>query len=95
VFYEDAWRTIRRFKNSKEVNAHLEETQAIRLRGDTQIVEGRVIDTRTNTQVAHVEPFDIEIGPTMAEAANTPKGSLVGVNVKICEEKVSECPGSE
>lgn len=71
VRFEGEWRTAKRFRTAEEVQAHLDETDAIRKRGDTEIIEGRVVDLRSlsGKVVAEVEPFHPEAGPSMEEAA--------------------------
>lgn len=68
----DKWRAAKRFRTSEEVQSHLDETEAIRKRGDTEIIEGRVLDMNSTfqTKVATVKAFCPTLhGPSMIEAA--------------------------
>lgn len=64
------WRAMKRFRDAKEVQAHLEETEAIRKRGDSDIIEGRILDhNQLSRVVGHVKSFTKECGPSMLDAA--------------------------
>jgi len=71
VKHEGEWKTAKRFRTQAQTQAHLDETEAIRKRGDTEIIEGRVIDLNTLSEkvVARVKAFMPELGPSMEQAA--------------------------
>ena len=71
VKWEGEWKVAKRFRTGTEVQKHLDETEAIRKRGDTEIIEGRVIDLNSWNEkvVATVKPFLPEVGPSLKEAA--------------------------
>ena len=77
VMWEGEWRTAKRFRTAAEAQAHLDETEAIRRRGDTEIVEGRVVDLNSlsGKVVARVMPFHLEVGPSMEEAREAVEGA--------------------
>ena len=81
VKFEGEWKTVRRFKTTAEVQAHLDETEAIRRRGDTEIIEGRVVDLNSvsGKVVATVAPFMPEVGPSMEQAARDVLNAAEGV----------------
>ena len=85
VKWEGEWKAAKRFRTSQEAQKHIDETEAIRKRGDTEIIEGRVIDLNSLTDrvVAQIKPFMPEMGPSMEQAAKdiqaaieAPQGSL-------------------
>jgi hypothetical protein len=55
VKYQGNWKTYKFFKTAKQVNKHLADTEKKRKEG-TEIIEGRVIDLNTDSQVAHIKP---------------------------------------
>ena len=95
VFFDDNWQGVKQYRTKAEVQAHLDETEAIRKQGDVPIVEGRIMSIRTGSELVHIPPFEPVSGPSMVEAARTPHGALVGVNVDISSEKPSGLPGNE
>jgi hypothetical protein len=71
------WKPMKRFRDAKEIQKHLDETEAIRKRGDTEIIEGRVIDhNQLGRVVATVKPFLPEIGPSLEDAAKDIKAKV-------------------
>jgi hypothetical protein len=74
------WKAMKRFRDVKEVNRHLEETEAVRKRGDTDIIEGRVIDhNQLDRVVATVKPFSFEAGPSMKQASKDIRKAIEGI----------------
>jgi hypothetical protein len=67
VKHQGNWKTYKFFKTEKQVNKHLADTEKKRREG-TEIIEGRVIDLNTDTQVAHVKPSG-GLGISMFDAA--------------------------
>jgi len=52
------WRPVKRFRDRVEVQKHIDDTNAIRERGDTEIIEGRVLDNNHVFRVvATIPPF--------------------------------------
>ena len=71
LFPEEGWRSVAGFKSMAQVQAYSDEQESIRKKGDTQILEGVIIDIRTNKQVYRIPPFE----PSEMEAAKAnPKG---------------------
>lgn len=69
---EGEWRIVKQWRSEDGVRKHLRETEDARHRGDTRIIEGRIIDIKSGTEVHHIQPFTPEKdqGPTMREAAH-------------------------
>lgn len=66
----DQWKPVKSFKDWDGVKRHIEETEAIRKRGDTDIIPGRVLDLNNfNRVVANIKGYTQEKGPSMEEAA--------------------------
>lgn len=65
------WRVVKRWRSEEGVRRHLRETEEVRERADTEIVEGRIIEVKTGREVYHIQPFTPArpVGPTMREAA--------------------------
>ena len=81
VKHEGEWKTAKRFRSSAEVQGHLDETAAIRKRGDTEIIEGRVIDLNSLSEkvVARVDAYMPEMGPSMEQAARDIRKAAEGM----------------
>lgn len=91
VLHGGEWKTYKFFKTAKQINKHLKDTEKQRSEG-TEIIEGRVIDLNTDTQVAHVKPSG-GLGLTMRDAARD-----LSVNQdksKINQEKFDKTLGTE
>jgi hypothetical protein len=69
VLLEKDWRLVKKFRTRESVKKYIDEIEVARKRGDTEIIEGKVLDIGGNI-VATILPFTIEkVGPSMAEAA--------------------------
>jgi hypothetical protein len=67
---DEPWKPMKRFRDAKEVQKHLDETEAIRKRGDTEIIEGRVLDhNQLDRVVATVKPYVPVEGISLEDAA--------------------------
>jgi len=87
VMFDGGWKSAKGFRSESEWRKHVDDVEALRKRGDTEIIRGKVIEIHSGRCVAEVAPYTpAEVGPGMSEAAKTPKGSLVGVNVDISEK---------
>jgi len=92
---EQPWKAMKRFRDVKEVNRHLESTEAIRKRGDTDIIEGRVIDNNNfGKVVATVESSMAECGPSLEEAARDISQAIKENPLNIAKEKFEKPLGS-
>ena len=83
------WKSMGGFKSIAQVQAYSDEQEAIRKRGDTQILEGIIIDLRTNKQIHRVPPFM----PETPEGVGA-KGFLVGRESgkgRKCQRGVNFC----
>jgi len=89
VLFADGWKVMAGFKSVAQVQAYSDEQEVIRKKGDTEILEGVIIDIRSDRQIHRIPPFKPE--PDGVEAAKSvePKGFLSDVKAAK-EEKVDE-----
>lgn len=73
------WKSAKRFRTMQEVDAHVDETEEIRKKGDTQIIEGRVMDMNYTfgREVLRIRPFNP--CPDLKDAASKIKKAIKGV----------------
>jgi single-stranded DNA-specific DHH superfamily exonuclease len=94
VKYEGEWkRGVKTFKTAKEVNKHLDDTNEIRKRGDTEIIEGYVIDLNTMQRVAHIKPYmPLEMAQSMFDVAKdlSLKEDNIEINKEIFDKSVGK-----
>ena len=69
VKYEDGWRTYKFFKTLNQVKKHVNDTEEIRQKGDTEIIEGRVIDLNDDSVLVKIPPYIPLDGMTMFDIA--------------------------
>ena len=89
VLFPDGWKSMAGFKSLAQVQAYSDEQETIRKRGDTEILEGVIIDIRTDRQIHRVPPFKPEESGLEAAKAAEPRGFLSDVK-SVKDEKISE-----
>jgi hypothetical protein len=88
VLHDGEWQTAKKWRTEEEVRIHVKDTEAIRMRGDTAIIEGVIRNLKTGRPVHRIPSFTPEeVGPGMEEASKSSKGVNAGVEAKI-EENV-------
>jgi hypothetical protein len=69
VKFEGGWRTYKHFKTLNQVKKHVDDTEKIRQKGDTEIIEGRVIDLNDESILVKIPPYVPLDGMTMFDIA--------------------------
>ena len=81
------WKSMAGFKTVAQCEAYRLEQEAIREEGDTEILEGVIIDIRTNKQVARIPPFKPDTPETLEDVKKVePKGFLSDVKSANSED---------
>lgn len=60
VFVDEKWQTAMLFSTEKEVKDYVDSIEKIRERGDTEIVEGRIIHKPSKKLIDSIPPFQPE-----------------------------------
>ncbi len=85
------WKPMKHFRDQAAVQRHIDETEAIRKRGDTDIIEGRVIDNiGLGRIVARIPGYTVMKGITMNQAAQDDIASRVAevASIKNSQKEV-------
>ena len=84
------WKTAKRFRSHVEVNKHIEETEAIRKRGDTEIIEGRVVDMNSTfgAVVKTIKSYSPQVTSMLDAAKTDVREAAEKINAKISEKGV-------
>lgn len=89
------WKPMKRFKDRDGVQRHIDETEAIRKRGDTDIIPGRVIDLNNFNQiVARIPGYTAELVQTMRDAAKLDVKIPIDLTNEKSQDNLSESPAN-
>ena len=69
VYLNSTWCSAKFFRTDEKLQEYVEDTEALRKRGDT-IIPGRVVELKTGKVVKFIEGTNSEeVGPSLEEAA--------------------------
>jgi len=86
------WKPMKRFRDRAEVQAHIDETEALREKGEVDIIEGRIIDNNVGLGrvIATIPASAAKAGPSMLEAARDKLGKAIADRDSEAETKINE-----
>jgi len=57
---EGGWKPAMTFKSPAEVNAHVASMEEMRKRNATEIIEAKIIETKTGREICHVDGHEMK-----------------------------------
>jgi len=57
---EGGWKPVMTFKTLAEVDAHVTNTEELRAKNAAEIIEARIVETRTGKIIRHVEGHELK-----------------------------------